>query len=131
VSGAQPDILKALCVFLNSRLVAWFFRKVVTNDARLTVNLLPNNLGIIPVPMRFDVPVLAWLCDMLTALYEEPEQNSIEETESLRNAADAAVLESYFPQLFPKMDTMRTVHCKLDKLGHQAVRPETALGLGC
>jgi len=109
VSGAQPDILKALCVFLNSRLVAWFFRKVVTNDARLTVNLLPNNLGIIPVPMRFDAPVLAWLCDMLTALYAEPEQSSIAETESLRNAADAAVLETYFPQLFPKMDTIRTL----------------------
>jgi len=109
VSGAQPDILKAFCVFLNSRLVAWFFRKVVTNDARLTVNLLPNNLGIIPVPMRFDAPVLAWLCDMLTALYAEPEQSSIAETESLRNAADAAVLETYFPQLFPKMDTIRTL----------------------
>jgi hypothetical protein len=103
ISDAAPDFLKSACVFLNSRLVAWFFRKVITNDARLTVNILPNNLGLIPLPAHFDVQLLAWLCDLLTGTYSEPERNDSTRVESLRRVVDATVLEFYFPQLFPRM----------------------------
>ncbi len=107
VSEAPPDFLKSVCVFLNSGLVGWFFRKVVTNDAGLTVNILPNNLGLIPLPAHFDTRVFAWLCDMLTSLNGESEHIIFAEKESLQNAADAAVLESYFPQQFPRMRVTR------------------------
>lgn len=121
ISEAKPDFLKSVCVFLNSRLVGWFFRKVATNDARLTVNVLPNNLGLIPLPAHFSTGVFQWLCDRLTALYAESEQNT-EEIESLRKAADAAVLESYFSQLFPEMYVTRI-------LSSAAKRPVTRQSL--
>jgi hypothetical protein len=101
VSEASTDFLKSVCVFLNSHLIGWFFGKVITNDAGLTVNILPNNLGLIPLPAHFDTSVFAWLCDALTLLSGEPEDNSFKEIESLRSAAEAAVLESYFPRHFP------------------------------
>jgi len=62
ISEASQEMLKSVCVFLNSRLMGWFFRKVITNDAGLTVNLLPNNLGLIPLPKRFDTgEVRLWI----------------------------------------------------------------------
>ena len=119
ISEAAPDFLKSVCVLLNSRLVGWFFRKVITNDARLTVNILPNNLGLIPLPAHIDRQNFAWLCDALTALYADSEQSYVWETETLRNLADAAVLESYFPHLFPEKHATRA-------LAAATIRPMTS-----
>ncbi|MFQ5831704.1 MAG: Eco57I restriction-modification methylase domain-containing protein [Candidatus Thorarchaeota archaeon] len=68
LADAPEDVLKSLCLLINSQLVAWFFRTVMTNNAKLTVNLLPCNLGAIPVPRLIDTKLLGALCDVLTSL---------------------------------------------------------------
>ena len=104
LSEAPKETLKSLCVFLNSGLVCWFFRKVMTNNATVTVNVLPNNLGRIPVPVSFDRTVLAWLCDLLTfeaAQSEDSEAKRDQYRTWWRTIAEAVVIEAYLPELFP------------------------------
>ncbi|MFW9800365.1 MAG: TaqI-like C-terminal specificity domain-containing protein, partial [Candidatus Thorarchaeota archaeon] len=100
IADAPEEVLKSICTLINSRLVAWFFRTVVTNNARLTVNLLPCNLGVIPVPPTFDENLLGTLCDVLTML-----RLSVKSSDHFREAfslwhnviAEATILETYFP----------------------------------
>ena len=47
----QEVDLKTLLVILNSPLMRWFFRTVITNFSDITINILPNNLGVMPVKM--------------------------------------------------------------------------------
>ena len=100
ISEAPEDVLKSICVFVNSNLVSSFFRTVITNNARLTVNLLPNNLGSIPIPESFDGQMYGSLCDVLTIL-----QSSRENSHGIDDVfyawhdvvAEAAVQAAYFP----------------------------------
>ncbi len=104
ISEAPKDFLKSLCVFLNSGLVWWFFRKVMTNNATVTVNVLPNNLGQAPVPMSFERTVLAWLCDRLMSGAVQSQDSEIKKAEYRewwRTIAEAVVVEAYLPGLFP------------------------------
>ncbi|MFW9886762.1 MAG: Eco57I restriction-modification methylase domain-containing protein [Candidatus Thorarchaeota archaeon] len=43
--------LKALCIILNSPLMQWFFQTVITNYSTITINILPNNLGLLPIKL--------------------------------------------------------------------------------
>ena len=112
ISEAPEEFLKSLCVFLNSGLVRWFFRKVMTNNATVTVNVLPNNLGRTPVPASFDRTVLAWLCDLLISgavESEDSEAKKAEYREWWRTIGEAVVLEAYLPELFPGMRVTRAL----------------------
>lgn len=101
ISGASEDVLKSICVFMNSNLVAWFFRTVMTNNARITVNLLPNNLGSIPIPESFDGRVYGKLCDVLVSLRlsEERSRDMNDAFHVWHNViTEAAVQAAYFPE---------------------------------
>ncbi len=112
IADASEAILKSICTLVNSRLVAWFFRTVVTNNAKLTVNLLPCNLGIIPVPSTFDENLLGALCDVLTML-----RLSVNSSHYLNEAfslwhnviAEATILEAYFPRQRGTKSTTETL----------------------
>ncbi|MFX1604247.1 MAG: Eco57I restriction-modification methylase domain-containing protein, partial [Promethearchaeota archaeon] len=102
ISEASEDVLKSICVFLNSNLVSWFFRTVMTNNARITVNLLPNNLGSIPIPESFGGRVYGKLCDVLTSLRSsEVRSLTIDDAFDVWHnvIAEAAVQAAYLPEL--------------------------------
>ncbi|MFX0053631.1 MAG: Eco57I restriction-modification methylase domain-containing protein [Promethearchaeota archaeon] len=97
LTDASEDLLKAVCVLLNSNLISWFFKTVLTNNAGLTVNLLPNNLGMIPVPKRLDLPFFSTLCDILTHLRASSDSASFQFWHE--TLTETLVLGAYFPHL--------------------------------
>ncbi|MFW9890334.1 MAG: TaqI-like C-terminal specificity domain-containing protein, partial [Candidatus Thorarchaeota archaeon] len=97
LTDASEDLLKAICVLLNSNLMSWFFKTVLTNNAGLTVNLLPSNLGMIPVPRRLDLSLFSSLCDALTRLrasFDPARFQLWHET-----LVEALVVAAYFPHV--------------------------------
>ncbi|MHA2140562.1 MAG: Eco57I restriction-modification methylase domain-containing protein [Candidatus Thorarchaeota archaeon] len=107
LSDASEGLLKGICVILNSNLISWFFRSVMTNNAGLTVNLLPNNLGMIPLPQNLDESLFSLICDMLTKLrlafatshYESNDFSIMHEI-----VAESLVIEAYFPHIFKEQE---------------------------
>jgi hypothetical protein len=128
ITEASEDILKSICVFLNSNLVASFFRTVMTNNARITVNLLPNNLGSIPIPESFDGRVYGRLCDLLTSLRlsEERSRDRSDVFQLWHSViAEAAVQAAYFPE---RSDS-RSVAEELHSLLKDSVKPSNLLDM--
>ncbi|MFW9845752.1 MAG: Eco57I restriction-modification methylase domain-containing protein, partial [Candidatus Thorarchaeota archaeon] len=99
LAGADEDVLKAICVILNSTFISWFFRTVMTNNAGLTVNLLPNNVGRIPYPHSPEVATLSSLCDILAEIKSNSERYQADFDTWHKIIAECAVLESYLPGL--------------------------------
>ena len=99
LADASPEILKSLCVFLNSQIMNWFFNTVITNNASLTVNILPNNLSILPIPNSFDVNLFAHLCSLLHSMRLD-RKLSAEFNVWNDMIAEAAVCEAYLPHIF-------------------------------
>ncbi len=100
LADAAPKMLKALCVILNSQLVDWFFQLVMTNGSRVTVNILPNNLGLIPIPKNIDIDVFSRLHDSLVATKRRSGimREAFEAFEIIhQKIAEAMVQEAYFP----------------------------------
>jgi len=121
IAEASEDVLKSICVFINSNLVASFFRTVMTNNARITVNLLPNNLGSIPVPKFFDSRVYGKLCDVLTTL-RSSEKHSRDMNDVFSTwhdvIAEAAVQAAYFPNhIGPRVVTKKLRKILKDAVG--------------
>ncbi|UCH04342.1 MAG: N-6 DNA methylase [Candidatus Thorarchaeota archaeon] len=121
ISEASRNVLKSICVFINSNLVARFFRTVMTNNARITVNLLPNNLGSIPIPESFDDLLYGKLCDVLTSLRSSEERSpSMNEVFHVWHSviAEAAVQVAYFPDRKDSRSVAEELHTMLkDSLG--------------
>jgi type I restriction-modification system DNA methylase subunit len=122
ISDAEEDLLKSYCVFLNSHLIAWLFRKVMTNNASVTVNILPNNLGLVPIPVGYDSNLFSKLCDFLSSKRTEViDASSIEEQFMMwhRNIVEAAVLEAYLPSHLPKQPMTKA----LQQFSHEKASP--------
>ncbi|MHA2072449.1 MAG: TaqI-like C-terminal specificity domain-containing protein, partial [Candidatus Thorarchaeota archaeon] len=102
IANASEELLKTICVLLNSNLISWFFRTVMTNNAGLTVNLLPNNLGLIPVPFEMDLSLFSALCDSLSS-YKAATVSNSEDSARFRlwheTLVESLVVSSYFPHL--------------------------------
>jgi hypothetical protein len=102
IANASEELLKTICVLLNSNLISWFFRTVMTNNAGLTVNLLPNNLGLIPIPSEIDSSLFSTLCDGLTrfrAASESNPENSARFRFWHEVLVESLVVGTYFPHL--------------------------------
>jgi hypothetical protein len=100
LANASEDLLKAICVLLNSNLISWFFKTVMTNNAGLTVNLLPNNLGLIPIPADLDLPLFSKLSDFLTHLRAVSESSPAESDKFQlwhEILVESLVVGAYFP----------------------------------
>ncbi len=116
ISEASEDVLKSICVFMNSNIVSWFFRTVMTNNAKITVNLLPNILGSIPIPEPHDGRVYGKLCDVLTSLrLSEERSQTISDAFHVWHSviAEAAVQAAYFPQLNASKSITEELHSTL------------------
>lgn len=102
MTNASEELLKTICVLLNSHLISWFFRTVMTNNAGLTVNLLPNNLGLIPFPSEIDLSFFSKLYDTLTRFRAASESN-LENSDRFRlwheTIVESLVVAAYFPHL--------------------------------
>ncbi|MHA2386945.1 MAG: Eco57I restriction-modification methylase domain-containing protein, partial [Candidatus Thorarchaeota archaeon] len=102
ITNASEEFLKTTCVLLNSNLISWFFRTVMTNNAGLTVNLLPNNLGLIPIPSKIDLSLLSSLCDVLTRIKAASESNSADSARFQiwhETLVESLIVAAYFPHL--------------------------------
>jgi hypothetical protein len=113
LADAPVELLKSFCVFLNSQLINWFFNTVITNNASLTVNILPNNLSIIPVPLDFDAKHFAELCSLLQNLrLDIMENEKYERTFKTWHEVivEAAVCEAYLPSVFQMNKTRGILH---------------------
>ncbi|NHJ13805.1 MAG: hypothetical protein EAX95_09010 [Candidatus Thorarchaeota archaeon] len=102
LANASPDFLKSLCVILNSTLVEWFFQLVLTNNSKVTVNILPNNLGIIPIPMAIDTAAFSNLYNLISSFRSDRKSMAGSEMRYSRlvnPVAEALVLNAYFPEL--------------------------------
>ncbi|MFW9913950.1 MAG: Eco57I restriction-modification methylase domain-containing protein, partial [Candidatus Thorarchaeota archaeon] len=97
LTDASEDLLKAICVLLNSNLISWFFKTVLTNNAGLTVNLLPNNLGMIPIPRKLDLTLFSTLCDVLTRLRASSDLARFQLWHE--TLVEALVVAAYFPYI--------------------------------
>ncbi|MFX1440089.1 MAG: Eco57I restriction-modification methylase domain-containing protein [Promethearchaeota archaeon] len=97
LADANEDVLKAICVLLNSNLISWFFKTVLTNNACLTVNLLPNNLGMIPIPRKLDLTLFSTLCDVLTRLRASSDLTRFQLWHE--TLVEALVVAAYFPSI--------------------------------
>ncbi|MHA2371379.1 MAG: Eco57I restriction-modification methylase domain-containing protein [Candidatus Thorarchaeota archaeon] len=118
ISDVEEDHLKSLCVFLNSELIAWLFRKVMTNNASVTVNILPNNLGLVPIPVGYDSDLFSKLCDFLSSQRTGiADADSNEEHFMMwhRQIVEAAVLEAYLPSLLPEKQMTKTLQQTLNE----------------
>jgi type I restriction-modification system DNA methylase subunit len=103
LTDASSELLKTFCVFLNSQLISWLFRTAITNNASLTVNILPNNLSLLPVPSDFNQNVFAKLCDVLQ-FWKTCKENTLQSETQFNTwyhtIVEAAVCEAYLPTLF-------------------------------
>ena len=88
----------------------------MTNNAKITVNLLPNNLGSIPIPESFDSRVYGKLCDVLTSL-RLPEVRSQDANNAFRVwhnvIAEAAVQAAYLPERTKSRSVSEELHTML------------------
>jgi type I restriction-modification system DNA methylase subunit len=117
LADAAPEMLKALCVILNSKLVDWFFQLVMTNGSKVTVNILPNNLGPIPLPKRIDTDLFSRLYDALVVLRKEFKRSSgvSDAFEILhQKIAETVVQEAYFLSSKKNVDISRDVTTALE-----------------
>jgi hypothetical protein len=127
ITNANEEFLKASCVLLNSNLISWFFRTVMTNNAGLTVNLLPNNLGMIPIPSEIDLPLFSALCDVLTRLKSASESNP-EALVSFQlwheTLVESLIVAAYFPHLVKDNDEYDRFHELMVSLASQTLQSE-------
>ncbi|KXH73237.1 MAG: hypothetical protein AM326_00380 [Candidatus Thorarchaeota archaeon SMTZ-45] len=117
--NASEEMLKTICVLLNSKLISWFFKTVMTNNAGLTVNLLPNNLGRIPIPSSPDLTLFSMLCDVLVHL-KSASKSSLEESARFKIwheiLAETFVVEAYFPHLIKDKKVFNQLRIILNSL---------------
>lgn len=88
----------------------------MTNNARITVNLLPNNLGSIPIPESFDGRVYGKLCDVLISLRlsEERSRDMNDAFHVWHNViTEAAVQAAYFPERDDSKNVRDELHTML------------------
>ncbi|NWF95660.1 MAG: N-6 DNA methylase [Candidatus Thorarchaeota archaeon] len=89
--------LRTLLLILNSRLLQWVFRTMMTNRSEVTVNILPNNLGLLPIrlPERTDCwRVLADYMTLLAGMTDNAEDRALFEALD-RKVVDPLVEELY------------------------------------
>ncbi|MFW9966555.1 MAG: Eco57I restriction-modification methylase domain-containing protein [Candidatus Thorarchaeota archaeon] len=128
MTNANEDLLKSICVLLNSKLISWFFKTVMTNNAGLTVNLLPNNLGRIPIPFDIDVRLFSRLCDLLMNLrMVSDEQPEISARYRLWHEilAETLVVASYFPHLVEKKEIFDKIQSVIDSNACSALNADS------
>ncbi|MFW9885100.1 MAG: TaqI-like C-terminal specificity domain-containing protein, partial [Candidatus Thorarchaeota archaeon] len=107
LADASEDLLKAVCVLLNSNLISWFFKTVLTNNAGLTVNLLPNNLGMIPVPKSLDLTLFSTLCEVLSRLRASSDSAGFQLWHE--TLAETLVFAAYFPHIVKDSNTSHRI----------------------
>lgn len=119
--------LKALCLILNSPLMRWFFQTVITNHSTITINILPNNLGLMPIKLpKRDEP---WqtLFQYMTALSAIRTQHDLADelytfydTNTVKNLVDELYtrktreIEGILSESLVPFGNIRSVKCRLE-----------------
>jgi hypothetical protein len=119
LTDASEDLLKGICVLLNSKLISWFFRTVLSNNAGLTVNLLPSNLGMIPIPRKLDLTLFSTLCDVLSRFRASSDLARFQLWHE--TLVETLVVAAYFPYLFKDNNASDRIHEIVDAIVSEPV----------
>lgn len=99
IKKTDSKLIKFILLLLNSKLIQYIFMTIFTNRSTLTINILPNNLELIPLIIPKSLEVYLKLADYMNYL-NETEDRRIKYEKLIQfiddNIIDSLIYELYF-----------------------------------